>query len=264
MIELRNLRARAPELSTAVDLQLAQFELFRRIQTRVPLPPQLDLGRAIADVAAGRPILRFGDVPVNWSDFRWGLRETADLLRRFNLIDPALHARVHHLIRDGHTLEPVVGAWFDAAVAGAASPEGEEVGEVFGRALKPFVGRCAEVWGPRLDLASWVRGVCPLCGGTPELGILSVEGDRRLVCERCTARWPCPSDRCPWCGENRADRLQTQSTPDGRYQLQACTSCRHYVKSCDERHLGRPTLPWVDTVATLPLDAAALQQGYEG
>jgi ribosomal protein L40E len=261
---LKALRSRSPELASAVDLQLAQFDLFRRIQSRVPLPPQLDLARAKIDVAAGRPILRFGDVPVNWSDFRWSLRETADLLRRFDLIDADLHSRVHLLMREGHTLEPVVGAWFDAALGGNSWSGGDELGEVFSRSLKPFLARCAEVWGPRLDLATWVRGVCPLCGGTPELGVLPANGERRLVCERCTARWPCPAQRCPWCGEDRADRQKSLSTPDGRYQLQACDSCRHYVKACDERYLGRPTLPWVDTVATLPLDAAALQQGYEG
>jgi hypothetical protein len=264
VLELKLLRARAPELTTAVDLQLAQFDLFRRVQSRVPLPPQLDFARAIADVAAGRPILRFGDVPVNWSDYRWCLRETADLLRRFDLVDQALHVRVHRLMREGHTLEPLVAAWFDAAIAATAAPDDEEVGEVLLRALKPFLSRCAEVWGPRLDLTEWVRGVCPLCGGGPELGVLSAEGDRRLVCERCGARWPCPPARCPWCGEDRAGHHTTLGTPDGKYQLEACDSCRRYVKSCDERRLGRPALPWVDTVATMPLDAAALQRGYEG
>lgn len=265
MIELKQLRVGSPELATAIDLQLAQFDLFRRVQARVPLPPQLDLARAIADIAKGRPLLRFADVPMNWSDYRWGLRETADLLRRFDLIDQALHLRVHHLMRDGHALEPLVATWFDSTVAGDAAPEEVgDAGEVVLRALKPFLARCAEVWGPRIDLAGWHRDVCPLCGGQPELGILLVDGDRRLICERCTARWPSPPGRCPWCSEDRPDQVTTLATADGRYQVRACHTCRRYLKSCDERHLGRPTLPWVDTVATMPLDAAVLQQGYEG
>lgn len=264
VVELRQLRAASPELATAIDLQLAQFDLFRRVQARVPLPPQLDAARAAVDVAAGRAILRFGDLPINWSDYRWGLRETADLLRRFDLVDHDLHLRLHQLMRDGHALEPLLARWFGAAVDGGSTPDDGDVGEVLLRALKPFLARCAEVWTPRLDLSAWVRGACPLCAGTPELGVLLADGDRRLVCERCTARWPCPPERCPWCGEDRADRRTTLATADGRYQLQACDSCRRYVKSCDERHLGRPTLPWVDAVATMPLDAAAMQRGYEG
>jgi formate dehydrogenase maturation protein FdhE len=263
VIELKALRARVPELATAVDLQLAQLELFRRVQARVPLPPQLDLARALADVAAGRPVLRFPDLPMNWSDFRWGLRETADLLRRFELVDASLQARVHHLMREGHTMEPLVERWFDAALAGRPV-EDEEMGEVFVRAIKPFLARSAEVWAPRLDLSRWRRGVCPLCSAPPELGILQGDGDRRLVCERCTARWPLPPEQCPWCGEDRVDRRTTLSTSDRKYQLTACDTCRRYLKSCDERHLGRPTLPWVDSVATMPLDAAAMQRGYGG
>ena len=263
VVELKSLRARMPELATAVDLQLAQLELFRRVHARVPLPPQLDEARAIADVAAGRPILRFGDVPINWSDFRWALRETTDLLRRFELVDAPLHARLHHLMRDGHTLEPAVTAWFEAATCGKPADD-EEIGEVFARGLRPFLARSAEVWGPRLDLSRWGRGACPLCGGQPELGILLADGDRWLVCERCTVRWPLPPERCPWCGEDRPDHRTTLSTTDGRYQLGACDTCRRYLKSCDERHLGRPTLPWVDSVATMPLDAAAMQRGYGG
>jgi FdhE protein len=261
VIELKSLRASMPELATAVDLQLAQLELFRRVQARVPLPAQIDLARAAADVKAGRPILRFPDLPLNWSDFRWGLRETADLLRRFDLVDAGLQARVHHLMREAHTLEPVVERWFSAAVT-SQPVDDEEIGEVFARALKPFAARAAEVWGPRLDVSTWQRGVCPLCGAPPELGILLPDGDRLLVCERCTSRWPSPPERCPWCGEDRVDRRTTLGTPDGRYQLSGCDSCRRYLKSCDERHLGRPTLPWVDSVATMPLDAAAMQRGY--
>jgi FdhE protein len=260
---LKALKAHSPELATAVDLQLATLDLFRRAQARVPLPPQLDLARAEAAIAAGRPVLRFADVPLEWSDYRWVLRETADLLRRFELVDAPAHAALLAVTRDGNALEPQVRAWFAAAVEAGAG-EAPEFGEIFERALRPFIARCAEVWAPRLDLSSWTRGTCPICAGHPELAIHGADLTRRLVCGRCSARWEHPQERCPWCGEDRAGFHTTLSTRDGHYLLDGCDTCRRYVKCCDERRLRRPVLPWVDAVATMPLDAAAMQRGYEG
>jgi hypothetical protein len=262
VLELKALKARSPELATAVDLQLASFDLFKRAQARVPLPPLLDTPRAQSAIASGQALLRFADVPVNWNDFRWVLRETTDLLARFELIDGPTQTAIHALMREAHTMEPQVEAWFTAAVA--RKPAESEFGEVFARAMRPFVARCAEVWAPRVDLSDWRHGWCPLCAGDPELGIIAADGDRRLVCGRCTTRWPHPPERCPFCDEDRAAQHTTLSTRDGKYTLDACDTCRRYVKCCDERYLGRPALPWVDAVATMPLDAAAMQKGYEG
>lgn len=263
VIELKALRARSPELAPAVDLQLATLDLFRRAQARVPLPPQLDLARAEAAIAAGRPILRFGDVPLEWSDYRWVLRETADLLQRFELIDRATHTALLTMTRDGNALVARVQAWFAAAVEGEQG-DLPEFGEIYELALRPFIARCAEIWAPRLDLSAWAPGSCPICAGAPALAMLSADGDRRLSCGRCTARWSSPQERCPWCGEDRAGFHTTLTTRDGHYLLDACDTCRRYLKCCDERALRRPALPWVDAVATMPLDAAALQRGYEG
>jgi len=42
----------------------------------------------------------------------------------------------------------------------------------------------------------------------------------------------------------------------------ACDECRRYLKAYDGRRASRPVMPMVDAVATLPLDAAAIQRGY--
>jgi FdhE protein len=263
VVELKALRARSPELATAVDLQLATLDLFRRTQARVPLPPQLDTPRAQEALAAGRPLLRFADLPLNWTDYRWALRETADLLLRFELVDRPAHAALQALTREGNALEAQVEAWFAAAVERRPA-DMPDFAEVYERAMRPFVARCAEVWAPRLDLSDWHHGYCPVCGGGPELAVTGADEARRLVCGRCTSRWTSPRERCPWCGEDRPGTHTTLSTRDGHYVLDACDTCRRYVKCCDERAMRRPVMPWVDAVATMPLDAAAMQRGYEG
>jgi formate dehydrogenase maturation protein FdhE len=42
----------------------------------------------------------------------------------------------------------------------------------------------------------------------------------------------------------------------------ACDVCHRYLKAYDGRRASRPVMPIVDAVATLPLDAAAMQRGY--
>jgi formate dehydrogenase maturation protein FdhE len=58
--------------------------------------------------------------------------------------------------------------------------------------------------------------------------------------------------------------LTTFTTPDRRYELTACDLCRRYLKSYRSQQGQRPVMPAVDTLATLPLDAAAIQRGYGG
>jgi formate dehydrogenase maturation protein FdhE len=46
------------------------------------------------------------------------------------------------------------------------------------------------------------------------------------------------------------------------YRLNGCDVCERYVKAFDGRHARRAVMLTVDSIATLPLDAAAAQRGY--
>ncbi len=62
-------------------MQVALVDVQRRVQGRVPLPRlQPDTAWLAAQQAAGRPAVRFDDIPLDWSDFRLTLRQTADIL----------------------------------------------------------------------------------------------------------------------------------------------------------------------------------------
>ena len=43
-----------------------------------------------------------------------------------------------------------------------------------------------------------------------------------------------------------------------------CDVCKRYLKAYDARGATRPVMVSVDSIATLPLDAAAQQRGYAG
>ena len=115
MVELRQIKLEQPELATAVDMQLALVDMQRRVQLRVPLPwIQVDPDWMRTQQAAGRPLVRFSDIPLEWSDFRLTFRQTADILQRFDALDRADHQKIVAMGRDGNALEPLVTAWYDA------------------------------------------------------------------------------------------------------------------------------------------------------
>src|SRR5256885_14235634 len=109
VVELRQLKAAQPELASAVDMQIALVDMQRRVQSRVPLPwIQVDPDWQKAQQAAGRPLVRFRDIPLEWSDFRLTFRQTADILQRFEALERADYNKIVALGREGNALEPLV------------------------------------------------------------------------------------------------------------------------------------------------------------
>jgi formate dehydrogenase maturation protein FdhE len=90
----------------------------------------------------------------------------------------------------------------------------------------------------------------------------NAHGDRFLHCGSCATAWQYSAEVCPSCANRDRRRLPSFASPDGRYQLLACDVCRKYVKAFDGRRADRPMMLAVDTIATLPLDAAAMKRGY--
>ncbi len=273
MTELRQLKIRHPELGEAVDLHVALLQLQRRVLARVPMPwVEFSADWLKRQHEEGKPLLRFEDVPLDWTDFRLVFRQTADVLRRFDALDVADYQAIQAMSRDGHALEPLVLYWFNATAAparvaeqtrptAAASPEALD--QVLALAMRPFLERCADVVQQRADFSTWTHPHCPLCGGEPEFAVLVTGGARVLICGRCTGRWQF-DDVCPFCGNDDRSRLPSFSSRDNLYRLYACDVCRRYIKAYDARQGGRPVMLSVDSVATLPLDAAAMQKGYTG
>lgn len=271
--ELKQLKTDQPDLASAVDLQIALVDMQRRVQGRVPLPwIQPDPAWVAAQQTAGRPLVRFRDIPIEWSDFRLTLRQTADILLRFEAIDRPDYNAIVALGRDGNALEPVVTEWYertsgvDAAPARQHAPDGvpAALDHVLLLALRPFLTRCAEALGQRVDLSGWTHGRCPYCGWEPDFAVITPAADRRLICGRCTGQWGFAQLKCPFCANDDRSRLTSFATRDGRYRVTACDVCHRYLKAYDGRNAPRPVMVAVDSIATLPLDAAAMQRGYVG
>jgi FdhE protein len=274
--ELRALKQQHPELGDAVDMHLELLEMQRRIQARIPLPSfVIDEKLFTSHQAEARPLLRFEDIPLELTELRLAVRQTADILRRFGALDDSDFQKVQALGRD-ESLVAVLGQWYRAGVerhVAAASQLSSSVDgppsvgadeEVLALAMRPFLSRCAEVLQQRSELTGWRHPHCALCGGEPELAVITPTAERHLICGRCGLRWNFESLTCPFCRNSDRSRITSFATPDGRYRVYACDVCSRYVKAYDGRRATRPVMPIVDTVATLPLDAAAMQRGYSG
>ena len=140
----------------------------------------------------------------------------------------------------------------------------ENLEQVLLLAIRPFLARSAEALMQRADFSGWRFGHCPFCGWEPDFALITPAADRRLICGRCVAQWAFDPLACPFCANDDRAKITSFATPDGLYRVYACNVCKRYLKAYDARTATRPLLVSVDTIATLPLDAAALQRGYVG
>lgn len=271
--ELRALADRQPGLRAAALLEVDLLDTQRRVQGRVSTPwidfPDEEM---IARLRAGRRLLDFDRLHVEWTDVRLLFRQVTDILHRHEALDAAATAALHALER-ARDLPQIVRRWYDAGSdpdggevdSGGAPREGagpEMLDEVIAWSMRPFLIRAADVLIQRVPADAWRRGDCPVCGGEPNLAVLTGDGARVLCCGRCLARWPDDPHVCPYCGESDASHRTSFAARDGLYRLLVCLTCRRYLKALDSRRAGRPVLPAYDSIATLPLDAAAMQQGF--
>jgi FdhE protein len=107
--------------------------------------------------------------------------------------------------------------------------------------------------------------LCPFCKRKPGLGVLRPLGDggqRSLVCSFCLAEWEFQRVVCPGCGEENHAKLPVYAAEELKHvRVEACDSCRTYIKTVDMTKSGRAE-PVVDEMAAIPLDLWAQKQGY--
>jgi FdhE protein len=161
---------------------------------------------------------------------------------------------------------------WDTLVAPKASLEvGDDSGASMGHAttlavslaLAPYLQRASETVLPRLDLALWREGSCPICGGRPNFSILDEEtGARELMCSRCDSLWRASRLNCPFCAAGEKTTYYT--TEDDLYRLYVCPECKHYLKAVDLRKARRVVLPRVERLLTVGMDLRATKEGYLG
>jgi hypothetical protein len=265
----RRLKADHPELAAAVDMQVEIVVLQRRVQARLS-PPWFEFDAAWLEgqLRAGRPVVAFREIPVEWGEFRVLFRQISELLRRYEVIEESDGRALQQLAHSRRPAPEEVEEWYvnrpGSTDRAAPKDPGHPAafGEILTLATRPFLARIVDTLHQRVDLGPWTRAYCPFCGGDPELALLPRPGDRRLACARCTAIWPFPEHACPHCDDRLPGHQRSYTSPGAPYRLIGCEACRRYIKAFDAQRADRPFMLDVDTIGSLPLDAAAAQRGY--
>ena len=144
----------------------------------------------------------------------------------------------------------------------ASGPTGDYLARAF---LRP----CLEAsWEAGRGLARpAAEGTCPRCGSLPSLAVRrpqegSEAAQRFLFCPLCGFESPFYRIRCPGCLEESPAALpHFQSDRHPGVRVEACDSCRRYVKSLDLTLDARP-VPEVDDLVSVAVDLWAQEQGY--
>ena len=109
---------------------------------------------------------------------------------------------------------------------------------------------------------------CPFCGGNPQVSFLKSKeasaesGNRDLICALCLSSWEFRRVVCAKCGEEQPAKLGYFQSPEfDHVRIEACDSCKHYLKGIDLTRSGFAS-PLVDEIYAAPLDLWAREHGY--
>ena len=116
-----------------------------------------------------------------------------------------------------------------------------------------------------------VSGSCVFCGSGAWIASRRIppgpgtgEGALRMLhCSLCAFSWQIARIHCPSCGEEDPDKLPSFTAPQHLgVRVEACDSCKTYVKSIDLT-LDARRVPEIDELVSLSMDLWAVEQGYE-
>ena len=128
----------------------------------------------------------------------------------------------------------------------------------------PFFQADAEDYQDIIKESGWIKGICPFCGSLPRYARFYKEDGRRLLfCPLCRSQWRFPRLSCPFCDSSDHKKLRHFYIGEDRaHRADVCDQCKRYIKTTDERSLGREVIPQVEEVSTIPLDYLAVKEGY--
>ena len=233
-------------------------------------PPAMTEEQAHAKLADGVPLLRGESVGIDSAAFRrrWFHVSAAVERHQSATAGRSLASIIH---QDRWNPQDVIAAVLNRSPqlfhvwAEKLSLESDLIGTVVRLSLFPSLANLHVQLLPLWSNFIWQHGHCPTCGSWPLLGeFRGLEQNRFLRCGWCAAEWKVPRLLCPYC-ENCDHRSLGYLSLEGaetKYRVNTCDSCRGYVKMlCTLMPLSPPQLLAAD-VATLHLDLAAAQRGY--
>jgi len=131
-------------------------------------------------------------------------------------------------------------------------------------ALAPSLQSLRDAISGQVDLREWDQGYCPVCGSEPNMAYFAKGGGRFLHCEFCGKEWPYPRLKCPFCRNGGQATLgYFQAEEEEGFRVYFCRKCKRYIKTVDRSVFEEPAPMELEYMATLHLDLAAGERGFD-
>jgi FdhE protein len=252
-----------------IELYSQLLSLQIGVKSRLAIPKPGPADKTIADqLKQGLPLLRFGDLSLDWSLVQEQLRAVIAVLTEHLTPELGNAKGLRNLTSDMPLLQQAVKDWYQglplSAIATEQCVSESLLSAALQATLRPFLVAHSEVLLPLVKQELWRRGYCPVCGGRPDFAFLDKErGARWLLCSRCDAEWLFQRLQCPYCGTQNHSSLAYLTDEKQLYRLYTCEECRSYIKAIDLRNTESEILLPLERVLTMDLDRQADEAGYQ-
>ena len=269
--ELEAYRSHQLELEPVLRLYQAIFEIQESALWRTPSALAVPLAAALARLRSGQPILEGTALHLDYPLFR----ETA----------VSLGAAFSQTSGEAFPTTALLGlpqlqpGNLDSFVADLLANRTDAIrdfarGTSFNEAtvffflhslLTPFFQARAAPYQELVAQSGWHAGCCPFCGSAPAYArLLLADGSRQLYCPLCRSEWRFSRLACPFCGNEDQKLLRyCHREGDPGHRADVCERCQRYIKTTDERSLGREVIPQLEAAVTPGVDSLAESCGYQ-
>jgi FdhE protein len=197
-------------------------------------------------------------------------RNLTRLLQRASASGTSSMATLARLLEDG----PDARALFAASVsydgevvkqaARRADADADALQAVVGLLCVPFLAACHRQWATAIP-ENWTASYCPICASWPAfVEVRGIERTRHARCGRCGAGWHARLLQCLYCANSDHEQLVTLVPQGGAptNAIEACALCRGYLKVFTRLQGCSPGSVYLEDLASVDLDIAALDAGY--
>ena len=239
-----------------------------RVGQKIGLPNPVFTSEAVkAHAIAGKPLVGFTELAIDWVLLRQTYKEVTALFHSYRELFGTLPQEILALTPGRIINKRTVRAWYRGQQIVTPIPLTDDaqtlLAAFFAAAIKPFLTREAVALSRLLDMETWRRGYCPICGGNPDFSYLAKDTSARwLICSRCDTEWLFQRLQCPYCENYDQNKLSFFTNDNGTYRLYICEQCKHYLKAMDLRQFKDEVLIPLERLTTLDMDRQAQANGY--
>jgi len=261
-------RQRDGSLPQYIELYNRLLEIQFEVKSRISVSEaELSEETIFSQLREGLPLLKFDDLPLDWTLVQNQFRRVIDILAEYITEEMGDAKKIRDLATDVTLLPQVASDWYQGSpllsIAAGQSINEELLLIAIQSTLRPFlIAHSEELCGlVKQDL--WRLRKCPICGGKPDFAFLDKDhGARWLLCSRCDAQWLFQRLECPYCGIQNKDDLAFFTDDRELYRLYTCEKCNTYIKAIDLRKADTEVLLPLERVMTVDLDRQAEEKGY--